>query len=270
MNKNNYRIVIEYDGSHFHGWQKQSQVLSVQEALEIAIHQALHSTEISPLQASGRTDAGVHARAQVVNFRTDLEINEYAFTHSVSSILKNKVAVLSIEKVSDDFHSLLSATSRQYQYYILNRPATAVLDFGKAWHVPKPLNFDQLNIDAAALIGKHDFSSFRGSGCLSKNPVKNVFESYWKQESGGMLVYTIRGKGFLKQMVRNIVGTLVRINHGKLKIKSMNEVIAAKDRTKAGITAPACGLFLDYVSYGDWHSNSVMECRGALSDMTKK
>jgi tRNA pseudouridine38-40 synthase len=254
-------MVIEYDGSHFHGWQKQSHVNSVQAALETAIHQALHSTEISPLQASGRTDAGVHARGQVVNFRTDIEIAPFAFTHAVSSILKHRVAVLSIEKVATDFHALHSATSRQYQYYILNRAAPAVLDVGRVWHVPKPLDLATLNADAAALLGKHDFSSFRGSGCLSKNPVKNIFESFWIREEGDLLVYTIRGKGFLKQMVRNIVGTLVRLNHNKLKAKSIEEVLLARDRRVAGITAPANGLFLDYVCYEGWSSNEIRKNR---------
>ena len=174
MVKNNYRIVIEYDGSHFYGWQKQACLPTVQEELQRAIQQALHSTEIYPLQASGRTDAGVHARA-------------------ISNILRHKVSVLSIEKVDDSFHSIHSATARQYRYYIINRAAPPVLNFGFIWHVPKPLDFERLNLDAAFLVGKHDFSSFRGSGCLSKNPVKNVFESYWTIESDSVLGYTIRG-----------------------------------------------------------------------------
>ena len=116
------------------------------------------------------------------------------------------------------------------------------------WHVPKPLDLSRLNRDAAVLVGEHDFTSFRGRGCVAKNPVKTVYISSVEKQ-GDKLIYTIKGKGFLKQMVRNIVGTLVRLNQDKLKIKTIEEVLAVKDRTKAGICAPAAGLFFDFVEF---------------------
>ena len=246
-------MVIEYNGSFFHGWQKQLNANSVQEELTTAVREALHvnSSEdnfISGLTAAGRTDAGVHARAQVVVFRTNIQIYPHSFMLAVSNILKGKVSVLTIEKVAADFHPLTSAVARQYQYVILNRASPPVIEAGMCWHVPKPLDLSRLNRDAAVLVGEHDFTSFRGRGCVAKNPVKTVYISSFEKQ-GDKLIYTIKGKGFLKQMVRNIVGTLVRLNQDKLKIKTIEEVLAVKDRTKAGICAPAAGLFFDFVEF---------------------
>jgi tRNA pseudouridine38-40 synthase len=244
----NYKIVIEYDGGCFHGWQKQQNLITVQSELERAIHIALHTDQVSPLQAAGRTDSGVHALGQVVNFKTNFEVDLRRLKSAVSNILKNKLSILDAVEVPLSFNSLHSAVARQYRYVILNRHAPAVIDHTKAWHVVFPLDIDRLKSDAAVLVGEHDCTSFRASGCLSKSAIKKIFNSEVEVQ-GRHLVYTIRGKGFLKQMVRNIVGTLVELNRGKLELQSMSEVLYAKDRKKAGPTAPAHGLYLERVEY---------------------
>jgi tRNA pseudouridine38-40 synthase len=245
----NYRLIVEYDGACFHGWQKQQGLLTVQSELERAIHIALHTSDISPLQGAGRTDSGVHALGQVVNFRTNFEVDLRVLKHAVSNILKNKLAIVHADKVPMDFNALHKATSRTYRYLILNRAAPTVIENGKAWHVVFPLDIDKLQNDAKILVGNGiDCTSFRASGCLSKSPIKNIFES--KIEFDGRCIqYTITGKGFLKQMVRNIVGTLVALNRNKLSVPTMKEVIEAKDRKIAGPTAPAHGLYLVSVQY---------------------
>lgn len=244
----NYKIIVEYFGGAFHGWQKQKGLLTVQSELERVIRTVLHSDDISPLQGAGRTDAGVHARGQVVNFRTDLDIDSLVFKHSVSSMLKGKLAVLSVEEVPMSFNALRSATSRQYSYRILNRPAPAVLDHARAWHVSSPLDVSKLRDDALCLVGERDFTSFRASGCLSSTPIKTIRESEVIVD-GEYLIYRVIGKGFLKQMVRIIVGTLVQLNRGKTRLNSMSEILEAKDRRMAGVTAPPHGLYLDQVFY---------------------
>lgn len=249
----NYRLVIEYDGQAFHGWQKQEGLVTVQSELERVVHLILRTTDTSGLQAAGRTDAGVHARGQVVNFKTDVEIEPLRFKHSVSSLLKGKLSVLDVSPVEMDFNSLHKALSRQYSYRILNRPAPAVLDYARTWHITAPLDVERMQREALTLIGKHDFTSFRASGCMSTSPFKEIFESEVRVE-GHHITYRVVGKGFLKQMVRNIVGTLVQLSRGTLQLQSMEAVMASKDRRLAGVTAPAHGLYLDYVQYEGWKS----------------
>lgn len=245
--------MIEYDGQAFHGWQKQEGLVTVQGELERVVHIILRTTETSGLQAAGRTDAGVHAKGQVVNFRTNEVIDPLRFKHSVSSLLKGKLSVIDVETVPMSFNSLHKAVSRQYCYKILNRPAPAVLDYGRVWHITAPLDLEIMSNEAKKLIGKHDFTSFRATGCMSTSPIKEIFESEIQVE-GHHITYRVVGKGFLKQMVRNIVGTLVQLSRGTLNITSMEEVLASKDRRKAGVTAPAHGLYLDFVQYDGWNS----------------
>lgn len=204
--------------------------------------------DISSIQGAGRTDSGVHARGQVVNFKTDGEIDLLRLKHSVSSLLKGELAILEADYVPDSFNALRSAISRQYSYHILNRPAPAVLDRGGVWHITSELDLERMQREALVLLGKHDFTSFRGSGCMSSSPVKEIFESEVSRD-GYYIIYRVLGKGFLKQMVRNIVGTLVQLARGTLEASSIKEVLEARDRRVAGVTAPAHGLYLDFVRY---------------------
>lgn len=249
----NYRVVIEYDGAAFHGWQKQPGLRTVQGELERVIRSYIRTDEVSGLQSAGRTDSGVHAWAQVVNFRTNATFDLFRFKHAVSSMLKGDVSVLDVAEVPSGFNALHSALSRQYTYRIVNRPAPPVLDKHRVWHVATKLDREFMQHSAAMLVGEKDFKSFQGTGCLSKNTVKSIFESELTV-TGDYLEYRVLGKGFLKHMVRNIVGTLVQLGKGNLPIATMEEVLAVRDRTRAGMTAPSHGLFFDYVQYEGWNS----------------
>ena len=243
----NIKLVLEYDGSYFCGWQEQSHATSIQSELHRTIETVLRE-KIKVVQASGRTDAGVHARAQVANFRTESAPDLERLKHSISSLMRPKLAVLSAEFVDDDFSALRNAKRKQYTYEIVNRVSPLILDQGRAWYVPDKLNIELMQQEARKLVGTHDFTSLRSASCENPNPVRTIIESELTQV-GDNLTYRVIGPGFLKHMVRTIVGTLVEISKGTLKPASILEIIALKDRTKAGITAPPWGLYLDWVSY---------------------
>jgi tRNA pseudouridine38-40 synthase len=243
----NVKLIVEYDGHGFHGWQKQGDLRTIQSELERAITIILRQP-IGPLHASGRTDAGVHARGQVVTFKTESVPDLWKIRHGVSHLLKGELAVVSAEIVADSFHPGRCATHKQYSYTILNRPAPAVLDARRVWHVTHELDIECMRRCAAVLVGTHDFTSFRDSDCTAKFPVKTIYSSE-VVVNGDTVTYRVVGSGFLKQMVRNITGTLVDFGRGRMRRLSMEEILAARDRRTAGITAPAHGLCLDWVSY---------------------
>ncbi len=243
----NIKLVVEYDGSGFYGWQKQGELRTVQTELGRVLSIVLR-TPIYPLHAAGRTDSGVHARGQVVTFKVQEVPDLWRLAQSVSHLLKGELAVLSAEVVDDSFHPGKSATHKQYTYSILNRPSPAVLDARRVWHVHRRLDIPLMQRCAQEVIGEHDFSTFRDSECCARSPIKTIYESELILE-GDMLRYRVVGSGFLKQMVRNIVGTLVDIGRGTIAVQSIAEILPLKDRRKAGVTAPPHGLSLDWVSY---------------------
>lgn len=243
----NIRLVIEYNGSAFHGWQKQESMRTIQEELHKNLEIVLRQ-KISHVQASGRTDQGVHARAQVVNFFVpelpDLDRLRYA----ISSLMRPELNVHLAEEVPADFHSLRSALAKTYVYTIYNHDVPPVLDYGRVWFVRDPLNITLMQERARELEGIHDFKSLQASGCGVKKTSKEIFKSEITSRSP-YVVYTVTGSGFLKQMVRNIVGTLVEYSKGEGKTKSFAELLQLKDRTMAGPTAPPYGLCLQNVYY---------------------
>lgn len=241
----NIRMVIEYDGSNFHGWQQQPELRTVQSELHRVLAMVLRQ-EIHCVLAAGRTDAGVHARGQVVNFHVETIPDLERLKQSVSNILKGELAVLDAEVVGDDFHATRCAKRKQYSYTIVNRKLPLVLDYGRAWQVGYNLDLEKMCQAASCLVGRHDFSSFRASGCNAATPIKEIFDSE-VIVCNNNITYRIEGKGFLKQMVRIIVGTLVEIGRGRLS--DMSQILEAKQRTRAGLTAPAQGLCLDWVEY---------------------
>ncbi len=243
----NIRLVLEYDGRRFKGWQAQPGVRTIETELEKALQMVLR-VPVHPIWSAGRTDAGVHARRQVVNFQFESVPNLFRLCHAVSNIMKGDLAVVAADVVPDEFHARHSAIAKQYSYTILNRPMPPVLDKGKVWHVSRPLDIEQLRRDAAVLVGEHDFSSFRGARCSSRTPVKTIYESEI-EVAGSYVIYRVVGSGFLKQMVRAIVGTLVYLNRGLLTLKTMQEVLDARSRQLAGVTAPPQGLCMDWVKY---------------------
>ncbi len=245
----NIKLILEYDGSFFHGWQEQPGVRTIQRTLHDTLETILR-LPIRAIIASGRTDAGVHARGQVVNFHVPEAPDLRRLAYAVSSLLKGQLAVLSAEIVPDDFHAQRSAITKQYRYRMLLRSVPPVLDYSRVWHLGPKLDISRMQAAAAELVGTHDFTSVRAGDCTSNSPIKTITESSLEFQDGE-LVYRVIGNGFLKHMVRNIVGTLVWLGQGKLSFGSMAKLLALKDRTRAGMTAPAFALCLDWVKYSD-------------------
>ena len=245
----NIKLVVEYDGKKFYGWQSQPNLRTIESELERVLQIVLRE-KIHPLYSAGRTDSGVHARGQVLNFYTKETPDLFKLSQAVSNLLLGELAVVSAEVVPDNFHARHSSDYKQYVYTILNRRAPAVLDWGHAWFISKPLDIELMNREARSIIGMHDFTSFRGARCAAKSPVKEILESEISC-SGDYVYYRVVGAGFLKQMVRAIVGTLVDLSKNRLERNSMLEIVAAKDRRAAGVTAPGYGLCLDWVHYPD-------------------
>ncbi len=241
------KLIVEYNGRGFHGWQKQPGLRTIQGELERIIATVLRSP-VGPLHAAGRTDAGVHARGQVVTFRIDREVDLYRLAQGVSHLMKGELSVISAEFVPLEFHPGISATHKQYSYRILNRATPAVLEAHTLWHIAPCLDLAQMQHDAALLIGTHDYSAFRDSTCTAVSTVKTIYSSAWER-SGDVLIYRVVGTGFLKQMVRNIVGTLTDIGRGRIRERTFAEIFASKNRRMAGVTAPAHGLTMDWVAY---------------------
>lgn len=243
----NVRLILEYDGSGFHGWQRQPGFRTVEEELHRALSVVMHEP-VPWLLAAGRTDSGVHARGQVVNFHCDHEPDLGRLMRSLSSLLRPEVAVVAADIVPDDFHATRSAKCKQYSYRIFRRAVPPVLDYGRVWYIAGPLDIERMQAEAVKFVGEHDFASFRGQDSQSRTNVRTIYESELTFEPP-YLIYRVVGSGFLKQMVRNMVGTLVGLGKGVLELKSIEEILAAKNRRLAGMTAPAHGLCMDWVRY---------------------
>jgi tRNA pseudouridine38-40 synthase len=240
------QLIVEYDGTNYAGWQRQPNQPTVQAAIETAIVQ-LTQTTLSVVGA-GRTDAGVHALGQVVSFRIDKDWTAHEWIKGMNARLPDDITVRSAAIMPDEFHARYAAKGKLYQYRILNRPERPALDRAYVWHVYKPLNVDAMKQAASSLIGKHDFSSFEGTLTDNEDPICDLKELTITREEDRLLIDAYADR-FLKHMVRNIVGTLVEMGHGKRQAGSLADVLAAKNRTKAGRTAPPQGLFLVRVDY---------------------
>lgn len=242
------KLIVEYNGRHFHGWQKQPGLRTVQGELERVLSVILREPA-GTLHAAGRTDAGVHARGQVVTFKTDSDdLGLYRLCNGVSHLMKGELSVLSAEYVPESFHPGISATCKQYSYRILNRATPAVLEAHLMWHISDPINLGRMIEEAHHLVGELDFSAFRDSTCTATTPVKTIY-SIDIHTNKDVITFTVIGSGFLKQMVRNIVGTLSDIGRGRIRGRGVKEILESKDRRLAGVTAPAHGLSMDWVSY---------------------
>lgn len=241
-----FKITLEYDGSGYHGWQIQPDVPTIQRELEAAIGRV--SGQPADVIGAGRTDAGVHALAQVASFTTTASLSAGEWHKALNALLPPDIAVLSVEPVPDSFHARYSAKSKLYRYRLLTRPHRSALDRTKALHFPHPLDVAAMQEAACALIGTHDFSSFQGSPTDTENADCTITK-LTVDRFGDEVIFEVEANRFLKQMVRNIVGTLLEVGRGKRKAGEMAEILAAKDRTKAGPTAPAHGLYLVRVDY---------------------
>jgi tRNA pseudouridine38-40 synthase len=239
-------IGIEYDGSRFHGWQSQPSGETVQDHLERAL--AAIAGETLRLAAAGRTDAGVHALAQVAHFETAAARPTSAWVRGVNTLLPQTVAVQWAVPVADDFHARYSAVSRSYRYVLYNHPVRPALHHGRVGWFHAPLDPAAMRAAAAHLAGEHDFSAFRSSECQAKSPVRNLRTCAIHQR-GPYLSFELTANGFLHHMVRNIVGCLVHIGKGRQPPGWMGEVLSSRDRNQAAPTFAPDGLYLTAVEY---------------------
>ena len=242
----NIKLTIEYDGTAYHGWQRQPRHISIQQVIKEKI-EIIAKEKINLIGAS-RTDAGVHALGQVANFRTESRMDEGEWLRALNSLLPSDIVIKKTETVPFDFHSRFSAKGKQYKYLILNQPVPSALNRNYAWHIPYPLKITGMRKAARFLIGRHNFSSFRASSCSAKNPVRTIKRlTITKKDS--FIQFTIEADAFLHHMVRNIVGTLVYVGMGKLLPTQIENILKSKDRRLAGKTAPPHGLYLVKVIY---------------------
>jgi tRNA pseudouridine38-40 synthase len=244
----NIKLILEYDGTNYHGWQRQtgSGNPTIQETLEHALEE-LTREEITTY-SSGRTDAGVHALGHVTNFKTSTAIPAAAWAPAANQLLPSDIRVLASEEVPLDFHARYSALGKTYRYTILHRRQPTALNRNYAWHINVPLNISRMRKGLAFLIGRHDFSAFRGSGCTAKSPVRTILSAHIRK-SGDFIELWIEADAFLKYMVRNITGTLVEVGLGRFRPEDVKRILASRDRKEAGRTAPPHGLFLVNVMY---------------------
>ncbi|OPZ78178.1 MAG: tRNA pseudouridine synthase A [Alphaproteobacteria bacterium ADurb.Bin438] len=237
-----YKIEIEYDGTNLLGWQFQKDGPSVQGVLQEALFKFTHKH--IEVYGAGRTDAGVHAYSQTAHFDLETEMTPSKILMAMNALIRpNRVAVLNVEIVNDDFNARIDAIRRKYVYKILNRSADAVLDYNRVWWVPKPLNVEDMIIASKYLLGKHDFTSFRAAECQAKSPIKTL-DSIEIIKDGDMIYSYFEARSFLHHQVRNIMGTLKMVGDGKMKPEDIKTILEAKDRKTAGPTAPASGLYM--------------------------
>lgn len=237
---------VEYLGSQYCGWQYQHHALSVQQVLEEALTRV--ADQPVRVHCAGRTDVGVHATGQVVHFETSALRPERAWTLGVNASLPDDVAVRWARAVDAEFHARFSAMARHYRYLILRRPARSALWHQRAFWTHRSLSLAPMREAAAALIGRHDFTSFRALACQAKSPVRTL-HYLDLSERGDLLVLSVGADGFLHHMVRNLVGVLLAIGRGERPADWAAELLALRDRARGGITAPAHGLYLLRVDY---------------------
>ncbi len=242
----NIKLILEYDGTGYSGWQVQPGQKTIEGVLKGCIRKV--TGEEVKLRAAGRTDAGVHALGQVVNFYTNTTIPAPSLQRALNSLLPPDIVVRSAEDVGEDFDARRSSKAKIYLYLIFNSPSPSAIYRHYSWYVREPLDLDLMRRGSTLLIGEMDFSSFRATGCTATHPVRSI-ESIRIFKEGDLVKIEVKGKAFLRHMVRNIVGTLVDLGRGRFTIEDMERIIEAKDRTKAGISAPARGLFLKEVEY---------------------
>ena len=248
----NLKLILAYDGSEFAGWQVQPDAVSVQGTLASAIGR-ITGENVLP-QGSGRTDAGVHALAQVATFATESSVPTANFVKALNDILPASVRVLEVEEAAPDFHARKSARAKTYRYRIYRAAICPPFLARYLWHYPFPLD-EQAMVRAAGLVeGEHDFTSFaavdpeRGQEGMPVSNLREIFSSSWERQ-GDEFVYTVRGSGFLHHMVRNLVGTFILVGKGTLQAADVTRILEARNRSAAGATAPASGLYLVNVEY---------------------
>lgn len=241
-----FKLTIQYDGTHFHGWQVQPGLSTIQHEIQTILETMTREKII--IHGSGRTDAGVHALGQVAHFACDTGITAEQFQLALNQMLPKGIVIRECRMVDESFHSRFSAKRKTYQYRILNSSVPAAIGRQYVWHVHRPLDMKAMQEAANHLVGEMDFKSFEGTGSPRASTVRTIDRSEFTQKDD-VIYFEISGTGFLKFMVRNIVGTLVEVGLGKRSPDDFKQTILAKDRNKAGVTAPPHGLFLLFVEY---------------------
>jgi tRNA pseudouridine38-40 synthase len=243
------RLLVEYDGTALCGWQRQANGPTVQGHLEDALARLLDHD--AAVVGASRTDAGVHARGQVASFRTERPIPLHGIRRGLNSLLPPAIAIAEASEVPDDFHPRFSATGKHYRYLVLTRGDRSPRWRDRAWHHPRALDLAAMRQAAAALLGEHDFAAFRAAGCTARHTMRRIDDIAIAAEASepGLVGVDVRGNAFLRNMVRIVVGTLVEVGAGRRPIEQVAEILASRDRTRAGITAPAHGLELVAVQY---------------------
>ena len=242
-----YKITIEYDGTEFVGWQRQKNGSSIQSSIEDAIKKI--TSETVNVFGAGRTDSGVHAKKQVAHFELSKNISLDNIRDGINQHLRPlPIAILDVKEVNDDFHARFSAKLRTYEYLIINRRAPLTFNKNLAWGVFKQLNIDEMKEAALNFIGKHDFNAFRSIDCQASSSIKTI-QSCTVEQNEQYIVINVTAKSFLHSQVRIIVGTLVDVGKGKISPINIKKIIESKNRSRAGATAPALGLYLIKVEY---------------------
>lgn len=242
-----YKLIIEYDGGPFVGWQRQKNGRSVQEAIEKAI--TAFSRERGTLKGAGRTDAGVHALGQVAHVDLVKTWPAETVRDALNAHLRPEpISILSVEAVLDDFDARFSARKRHYLYRIVDRQAPLALDRDRAWSVPSRLDADAMHLAARSLVGKHDFTTFRAAECQAKSPVKTL-DRLDVSRHGDEIAVSATARSFLHNQVRSMVGTLKKVGEGRWSANEVAAALAARDRARSGPVAPAHGLYLVAVDY---------------------
>ncbi len=254
-----FKLIIEYDGSFFFGWQRQKEEMTIQGELESALSHILNQK--IQIRGSGRTDAGVHALGQVAHFHTDTQMDPRILKKGVNSLVKSSIVIRECSVVDETFHAQYLAKSKEYNYYILNRTDPCAIGSAYLWQVKKKLDLDRMNQCCDMITGVHDFKSFENTGSPRTSSIREVYfavvEPFKKLESlknlepldNDLIIFKISASGFLKNMVRNIMGTLVDVGLKKTSIIEFKTIFMGQDRALAGNTAPAKGLFLKQVNY---------------------
>ena len=243
----NFRIIVEYDGTAYHGWQRQKADRTIQGEIEKALT-TMTGKPVS-LAGSGRTDAGVHAIGQTASFSSDAGLSPDIYLKGLNSLLPDDILIRVCESMDPAFHARYDARSKLYQYRILNRDMPSILERHYVWHIRRKLNVEAMQKAATYFVGEHDFKAFEGTGSPRTSTVRHVIRAEMRQTRDNQILFDIEADGFLRYMVRNIVGTLVDVGNGRIPEEDVKGILLSGDRSLAGATAPARGLFLIKVNY---------------------